>query len=131
MSKGLSVAELLASLDHPARASALLLRTAIAAQNPALTEQVKWNAPSFCDAGDDRVTFRFMPKGGGLQVIFHRGARPTPVPGFRFADPTGLITWAAHDRGVITLADTAATERHAHAIAELVTAWVAATRVPH
>ena len=69
-----SVDGLLSTLNHAAKPSALLIRKLILAENPELTEHVKWNAPSFCDGGDDRVTFRFPPKGGALQLIFHRGA---------------------------------------------------------
>jgi hypothetical protein len=34
------------------------LRAAILASNDQLSEQVQWNAPSFCHDGVDRITFR-------------------------------------------------------------------------
>jgi len=123
-----SVDQFVAALTHPAKPSALLLREAILAGHPGLTERVKWNAPSFCDADDDRVTFRFMPKGSGLQIIFHRGVAPKPTASFRFDDPSGLIAWAAPDRGVITLAGELEARQHVHAVVALVGAWVQATR---
>ena len=39
-----------------------------------VTERVKWNAPSCCIDGDDRITFRLQP-GDRVELVFHRGAR--------------------------------------------------------
>ena len=51
-------------------------------------EHVKWNAPSFCYAGVDRVTFRLQP-GNRLQLVLHRGAKVRDdAADFRFEDPT-------------------------------------------
>jgi hypothetical protein len=36
-------------------------RTDVLASDDGITEHVKWNAPSFCYAGVDRVTFRLQP----------------------------------------------------------------------
>jgi hypothetical protein len=48
----------MAELEHPFKAGVEQLRAAILASNDGITEHVKWNAPSFCYAGVDRVTFR-------------------------------------------------------------------------
>jgi hypothetical protein len=117
----------LASFEHPMRDEVLALRAAILRANPTLTEHIKWNAPSFCHADDDRVTFRFAPKGSAVQLVFHRGAKPKDSKGFRFEDKSGLIVWAAPDRGIVTLATAAQVEAATEKVAELVNAWVAAT----
>lgn len=127
-STGSEVDAFFSAFSHARREQVLALRAAILAANPTLTEQIKWNAPSYCHDGDDRVTFRFAPKGDAVQLIFHRGAKAKAVEGFRFDDPSGLLVWAAADRGVLTLATEDAFERHSATIASLVTAWVAATR---
>lgn len=124
---GIDVDAFLAGFSHPMREPILELRAAILSANPTLTEHIKWNAPSFCHDGDDRVTFRFAPKGDSVQLIFHRGAKAKAIEGFRFDDPSGLLVWAAADRAVLTLSTADAFERHRAQIASLVTAWVAAT----
>jgi hypothetical protein len=117
----------LAALKHPSRDEILALREAILRLNPSLTEHIKWKAPSFCADGDDRVTFRFSPKSDAVQLIFHRGAKVKDTKGFRFNDTSGLLCWAAVDRGVVTFATAEAITRDRETIAKLVGAWVAAT----
>jgi Domain of unknown function (DU1801) len=87
----------MARLEHPLKEGVQRLRTAILASNDTITEHIKWNAPSFRHAGQDRVTFRLQP-GDKLQLIFHRGAKVrTDTAAFAFNDPTGLMTWLAPD----------------------------------
>ena len=38
----------LAELEHPLKPAIARLRAAIVGSDPAITEHVKWNAPSFC-----------------------------------------------------------------------------------
>lgn len=116
----------LAGLQHPSKGAVVALRAAILASNPAITERVKWNAPSFCYQGDDRVTFRLPPK-GGLQLIFHRGVKVKDTAGFAFDDPSGLIAWAAVDRGVVTLTGAEDAQAKTAALVDLVNAWMRAT----
>jgi hypothetical protein len=121
--KPITVDQFMAALDHPHKAEIEAIRQAILAADPAITEQVKWNAPSFCYAGDDRVTFRLHPP-DKVQLIFHRGAKVKDAAGFRFEDPTGLLSWAAPDRAVLAVADVAG--RHGELIV-LVTRWMRET----
>lgn len=121
------VEQFLASLTHGRKLEVQLLREAILASPMAITEQVKWNAPSFCHDADDRVTFRLQP-GDRVELVFHRGAkRRTDAASFEFVDPSGLMKWLAPDRGVIALPDAAATKQHAAVIVSLVEAWMTAT----
>lgn len=99
----------------------------IRSADPAITEHVKWNAPSFCIDGDDRVTLRLQPK-DRVQIIVHRGAKVKDTTGFHFADESGLIRWLAPDRGEITIADAADLEAEADTIRKLVKRWMDATR---
>jgi hypothetical protein len=61
-------------LDHPLKGGIERLRAAILASNDRITEHIKWKAPSFCCAGEDRVTFRLYPE-DRAQLVFHRGAK--------------------------------------------------------
>lgn len=118
-----------AELEHPLKPGMESLRAAILDSNAEISEHIKWKAPSFCHRGDDRVTFRLPPK-GGLQLIFHRGAKVKDVAGFRFEDASGLIAWAAVDRGVVTLTDGADVHAKTAALVRLVNAWMVATAEP-
>ncbi|MET0692595.1 MAG: DUF1801 domain-containing protein [Propionibacteriaceae bacterium] len=117
------VDRMMAGLEHPLKPGIEALRDAILASNPELTEQVKWNAPSFCYQGVDRVTFRLRP-GALFQLIFHRGAKVLPADGFTFDDPTRLMRWLAADRAVVDLSAPDAAERHGPEVVELVNRWV-------
>jgi Domain of unknown function (DU1801) len=116
----------LRDLRHPLKAGVEQLRSAILASDDRITEHVKWNAPSFCYDGVDRVTFRLQP-GDRLQLVLHRGAKVRDdVDGFRFDDPTGMVEWITADRGVVTFADLADVEARRDAVVDLVRRWVAA-----
>jgi hypothetical protein len=120
------VEQYLVDLQHPLKEGVLQLRAAILASDPAISEHVKWNAPSFRYAGEDRVTFRLQPR-GRLQLIFHRGAKVrADTSGFVFEDPSGLMTWPAPDRAVVDFPDLAAVTTRQEQVIALVQRWVLA-----
>ncbi|MGD9794392.1 MAG: DUF1801 domain-containing protein [Acidimicrobiia bacterium] len=121
------VDEFLARLVHARAGEIEHLRSAILACSEDITERIKWNAPSFCCDGDDRVTFRLQP-GDRVELIFHRGAKKRhDAAQFTFIDPTGLLTFVAPDRAVLALADSDDTEDKTAPIVALVEAWMRAT----
>ena len=116
----------LAGLDHPLKTGVERLRAAILASNHGITEHVKWNAPSFCYDGVDRVTFRLQP-GNRLQLVLHRGATVRDDAGdFRFEDGSGLLDWVAPDRAVITFRDLDDVAARQEAVVDVVNRWVTA-----
>jgi hypothetical protein len=115
-------------LVHSRKPEIEQLRDAILAAPINMTEQVKWNAPSFCCDGDDRVTFRLQPR-DRVELIFHRGAKKrADTATFTFEDPTGRLKWLAPDRGVVVLADHNDTIDMTADIVALVEAWMTSTR---
>lgn len=120
------VATFITSLEHPLRDGVVRLRAALLAVGDATTEHIKWNAPSFCDQGDDRCTMRLTPT--TVQLILHRGAKVKATAGFSFVDDTGLVAWAAPDRGVVTFTSAAEVETHLEVVVDLVRRWFIATR---
>ena len=121
-----TVDEYLAALDHPFKAGIVELRAAILGANPAISEHIKWNAPSFRFDGEDRVTFRLQP-GNRLQLIFHRGAKVrADTQDFAFEDTTGLLVWLARDRAVVDFPDLESVRIHRDQLASLVNRWVLA-----
>lgn len=63
------VAEYMQKLEHPLKAEIEALRTIIKSANPAISERIKWNAPSYY-AKEDFLTFnhRMTDK---VHLIFH------------------------------------------------------------
>ncbi len=108
-------------LDHPLKEEIGRLREAILDSNGRITEHIKWKAPSFRYAGEDRVTFRLHPAERS-QLVFHRGAKVRgDAADFAFEDDTGLLRWVAEDRAVVALRDA---ETRQGDVVELVNRWV-------
>jgi len=123
-STSIEVDQYLAALQHPLKDSVQQLRLAILNSNPGISETIKWNAPNFRFADQDRVTFRLQP-GNKLQLIFHRGAlKRADTADFSFEDSTGLMTWLAPDRAMIDFPDQASVAATQSAVVELVNRWV-------
>lgn len=118
------VDQYLRDLDHPLKEAVAEIRALILTSDEEITEHVKWNAPSFCFGGEDRVTFRLHPK-NRLQLVFHRGAKVRDNAGeFAFEDRSGLVEWVAEDRGVVTFTDLADVEVRKATLVALVKQWV-------
>ena len=79
-------------------------------------EHVKWNAPSFCYAGEDMVTFRLYAQ-DRAQLVFHRGSR------VREDADTDHLRWATNDRTVVPLRDAEARQLE---FVSVVNRWVVA-----
>lgn len=89
-------------LDHPLKPEILKIREIIFSANPDLTEHIKWNAPSFCLDGEDKITYNLSPKKDSIQLVLHRGAKKRDLPKEKLInDDSGLLKWAANDRAVI------------------------------
>ena len=57
-------------LDHPFKAEVQLVREIIKNVNTDITEQIKWNAPSFSYQGESLVTFNLWEK-KRIHLVFH------------------------------------------------------------
>ncbi len=104
-----------------------LIREIILGIDDSITEHIKWNAPSFCHGGDDRVTFN-LHKGGQILLIFHRGAKPKfPKPsGHLITDGSGLLEWPANDRAVIRFDSLDDVVEKRSALTTIVRSWIEA-----
>ena len=127
MAKNQKVDDFLKELSHKRKSDIEALRHLILACSPEISEHVKWNAPSFCVNGDDRLTMRLHP-GDRLQLILHRGTKPEDKATFQFEDRSGLIEWATPDRGVLTIPEGDFMSIRKVEIADVVKNWIAATR---
>lgn len=125
--KPISVEDYLATLAPPVRSDVDALRAVVLSGHPGLTEEIKWNAPSFADDGQDRVTLGLDGK-GGYRIVLHRGAKPLDTAGFHFDDEAKLAKWPAPDRGVIVLRDRTVIDARASDLSRLIARWIEATR---
>ncbi len=125
--KPISVEDYLATLAPPVRSDVDALRAIVLGAHPGLTEEIKWNAPSFADDGQDRVTLGLDGK-GGYRIVLHRGAKPLDTAGFHFDDEAKLAKWPAPDRGVIVLRDRTVIDARASDLSRLIARWIEATR---
>lgn len=118
----------MARFEHPRKGEIERLRQGILALDPPISERIKWNAPSFCNAsGDDRVTFSLQP-GDRVDLILHRGSkRRDDTDSFTFADPTGRVRWAACDRGILSFSDATDLDGRWTDTIDLVGRWMQAT----
>jgi hypothetical protein len=127
VAKGPGVEAWLAARTPEIRGAVERLRAIVLNAADGVTEHIKWNGPSFCIDGDDRITVGLAPR-GGVRAILHRGVKVKDATGFVFPDDSGLIQWAAPDRGVVAFADDAAIAAGAEVFADICRRWFQATR---
>ncbi len=98
------VIEFMNKLDHPLKKGMEALREIVLSANKGITEHIKWNAPSFCFKGEDRVTFN-LHNNEYILIVFHRGAKIKDRKGNSplFKDTTGLLEWVSNDRAIVKL----------------------------
>ena len=122
-----SVPAYLEALDPASRVIVDRLRHLASSAADDVTEQIKWNAPSFGIDDDDRITLGTDPK-GCVRIILHRGVKPKDASGFHFDAPDALVIWAAPDRGVITVCSDEYLSQNEDGIADIFARWLEATR---
>jgi hypothetical protein len=124
---GTEVQSSLQGLKHSRKAAVEAVREIILSAHSGITEQIKWNAPSFGIDGDDRITFRLQP-GDRVQLVFHRGAQKRDdATTFSFQDSSGLLEWVTRDRALVTSGDLDDVEAKSAALKGLVRRWMIAT----
>ena len=79
---------------------------AINEECPDLTKIIKWNAPSFCDDGKDRLTV-MLHKKDRVGLILHTGVKPKEDKNapHLYKDSTGILEWNSNIRATITFVD--------------------------
>lgn len=93
-------------LEHPLRQEILEVRKIILDARTGITEHIKWNAPSYCVNGEDRLTFNLRGK-DFFRLILHCGVKikARKLKGKIESDKNGLLEWAADDRAIIRFTD--------------------------
>lgn len=118
-----AVAEYLRDLKHPLKKEYAAVRKMILGASPAISEGVKWNAPSF-RTREWFVTINPRNK-ESVQLVFHLGAKVRPLSkGFKIDDPAGLLKWVAKDRAMATLGAGAEIAANRKPFEAIVKAWI-------
>lgn len=121
-----AVDQFLLAHEHPLKTEIEAVRAIILASDDRISEQIKWNAPSFGINGEDRVTFKLYPP-KSIQLVFHCGVKSKDSSGFHFDDTSGLLKWVAADRALVTLRDMQDVTSNTDALSGLVRRWMEAT----
>jgi hypothetical protein len=121
-----TVDEFLASLEPQRRADVETMRALVREAEPALTEIVKWNSPSYTLDGVDRLTINAAGR-GPVRLILHFGTQRAEdrdaAPAFT-GDPDGLLTWHSDIRANLALPEPAAGGAKRDTIVAVIRAWL-------
>ena len=113
---------------HPLKKVMEEVRRLILSTNKEITEHIKWNAPSFCMDGDDRITFN-LSKSDYLLLVFHRGVKVKNSKGQLFNDTTGLLEWLSNDRATIKISSMQEVTARKNQLKKVIKQWIDNTRV--
>jgi hypothetical protein len=119
-----NVETFLAKLDSPFKSEMLAIRQIILAANPNITEEIKWNVPSFCTS-QHFATFHLRAK-DSLGIVLHLGAkvRDTAVIGIKISDPESLLEWLGADRAIVKFYDLKDIETKKLAFENVIQQWI-------
>ena len=108
------VNEYMNKLEHPLKAETQAVREIIMSIHPQITEQVKWNAPSFSYKGY-MVTFNLHDI-KHLRLIFHNGAI--------LNNQSGLLTGEYPDRRIVYFSDLQDVQAKKAALENIIQEWI-------
>jgi hypothetical protein len=114
----------MSELEHPCKREMQALRKIILGVDPRITEEIKWNAPSFA-LGEHFVTFHGWAK-DYVQLIFHHGPKKVTSKGKPIEDSDGLLEWLATDRASIRFDSMKEVRAKKAALQKIVKLWVQA-----
>ena len=103
------------------------VRRAILDADPAVTETVMWNAPTFV-AGVPFATLH-LRGGDAVRVVLHRGVKPEAGPAPAIDDPHGWLDWRSPDRALLAIRDAADLRAKRAGLQAIVRGWIGARRV--
>ena len=114
----------LAELDSGLKSEILAVRQIILGVNPNISEEIKWNVPSFCTS-KHFATFHLRAK-DSLGIILHLGAkvRDTAITGIKMSDPESLLEWLGADRAMVRFYDLKDIETKKLAFVNIIQQWI-------
>ena len=126
MDKYKTIDEYLDGLDTARKAQVQKLRQLILDESPALSEHIKWNAPSYVLDGEDRITFNTMNKEQVVKLVFHMGTtRKEDKKAQPILKDALLIEWASDIRGYMTFKSLDEITSNEKEVRRIITEWLA------
>ncbi|MBL7769559.1 MAG: DUF1801 domain-containing protein [Flavipsychrobacter sp.] len=118
----------LEELQHPLKQEILEMRDIILDANKNLTEHIKWNAPSYCINGEDRITFNVHGK-HQFRLVFHCGVKikARKLKGKISSDTQHWLEWAAEDRALLTFTDMIEIMQKKKTVQQIINEWIKLT----
>lgn len=117
-----TVEAFLAALEHPLKREVVALRQILLGVDPAIAEEIKWNAPSF------RTTQHFatmqLRRSDAVRLILHLGAARRELPRGAIADPHGLLEWLGPDRAIVGFRSAQELAANEAALVAIVRQWL-------
>lgn len=117
-----TVEDFVKTLEYPLKNVVKAIREVILSANADMTEHIKWNAPSFCFGGEDRITMNLRSNDFVL-LIFHRGAK-VKTDFVEINDPQNLLTWLSADRATAKFVNTDQVTFKKDALEKLINRWI-------
>ena len=120
-----TVAEFMADLPEPRRSEVEAIRKIIMEAEPELREHIKWNAPSYFLAADDRITFNARSP-SQVRLVLHAGATRKEDKAGKpiFDDSTGLLEWNSDIRATLPFAGMADIESKQEDVKSIIRTWL-------
>lgn len=123
MKKNINVDEFMQNLDHPFKEGIEFLRQIIIKCDKDITEEIKWNAPSF-KIKEHFATFKLYPP-KSIQIILHTGAKKKEnSKKFLLNEKFKFIKWITNDRCVITLKSNMEPIKLEKEISQIIKSWI-------
>ena len=117
-----TVEAFLAALEHPLKREVVGLRRILLGVDPAIAEEIKWNAPSF------RTTQHFatmqLRRSDAVRLILHLGAARRELPREAITDPHGLLEWLGPDRAIVGFRSAQELAANEAALVAIVRQWL-------
>ena len=122
---GDGILEYVRNLAHPKKVEMDAVFTLIRNADPAISDGIKWNAPSFCV--DEYFATTNIRSQDCVQIILHLGAkvRADITDQIRIADPQGLLQWLGRDRASVKFRDMAEIKSNGPAFQSVIRQWIA------
>ncbi|NOT35970.1 MAG: DUF1801 domain-containing protein [Saprospiraceae bacterium] len=115
--------------NHPFRKEIEQLRNCILSASTSLTENIKWNGPSYCFDNADRITMRIQPPTKKVQLIFHRGASKQTQPKDRLiSNKSKMLVWKENDRAIVTFISLKDIENGKTELTTIINEWIKAAK---
>lgn len=118
------VTALIGGMTHPLKPTIEGVRRTILAADPAITEGVKWNSPSFyCHGWFATINNR---KPTQIDVVFYCGAKVRADSTVRevIDDPEDLLTWPSKDRALLSFKSDADFQAKLKSFRRITRQWV-------